>query len=300
MLSKQQISNTEAWVYANARPIEAAKWNLICGKGSADEVVAEMLKYQNSDGGFGHGFESDILTPESSAIASAEAIFTARDYGLDLNADWGRKLLAWFENTAADTPSFWEPVPPSVMDYPHPPWWNYQPDTSFSPNPCAVIASALFLGTASQRTLGEKVTRRCIDFILHDGKLDMHNTYCLQRLFLALVETNSPLVTAEVTDAMNLRVFKEACTDQSKWMKYVAQPLDMVDSPDSYWYGLLKDEIPANLDYWESTLDSNGCWVPNFSWGMDTEASRAAIKNWVGYMAVKRVKILKAFGRVEL
>lgn len=81
--------------------------------------------------------------------------------------------------------------------------------------------------------------------------------------------------------------------------EYWPQPLDLADSPNSYWHSLLANEIPGNLDYWENTLTADGYWPPHFSWCVSTEASRSAIKNWMGYFAVKRVKILKAFGRIE-
>jgi len=300
MLTKQQIHQIENWLYANARPLEVAKWNLTFDKGTRASLINELVKFQNPDGGFGHGLEADIMTPESSAICSNEAVFTSKEYGLNLDADWGRRLLAWFENTAMDIPSFWEAVPKSVENYPHAPWWGYPPNTEFSPNPCAAVASALLSGKVSQRALGEKIAGRCVDFLLHDESYGhMHDTYCLQPLFLALLDTGSPLVTPEATAAMNRRILSGVCLDQSKWTGYEAQPLDFVSSPDSYWHDLLSKEIPANLDYWESTLSAAGFWPPNWDYGADTEFTRAATRTWMGYLAVRRVEVLKAFDRVE-
>lgn len=303
MITKQQLRQIENWLYANARPIEIAKWNLIFNKGSSENLIAELLKYQNHDGGFGNGLESDILTPESSAICSAEAIFMSKDFNLDLNMDWSKKLLGWFENTVLDMPPFWEAVPKSVEDYPHSPWFGYTPLTpepDFTPNPCAVIASVLIRGTDSQRALGEKIAVRCLDYLLQDEAYDrIHNTYCLQPLFLALLDMDSSFITSEVTAAINRRVLNGTCFDPGKWTEYVAQPLDFVNSPGSYWYDLLVKEIPNNLDYWEETLIAGGHWPKNWNYGVDTEFTRGATKNWIGYIAVKRVKILKNFGRIE-
>lgn len=77
-LSVEQQLSIEDWIYANARPLEVAKWNMLFEKGASDNLITEMLKYQNDDGGFGGGFESDILTPESAAIPSGEAIFMGK------------------------------------------------------------------------------------------------------------------------------------------------------------------------------------------------------------------------------
>ena len=87
--------------------------------------------------------------------------------------------------------------------------------------------------------------------------------------------------------------------NKDEWARYVAQPLDSVDSPDSYWYNLLAKGIEVNLDYWEETLTLDGYWPLNFSWGTDTEAAHSATRSWIGYTAVKRVKTLKAFDRIE-
>jgi len=303
MLNKEDLRAIEAWLYAHARPLEIAKWNLLFGKGSQEALVAELVKYQNPDGGFGSGFECDILTPESAAIPSAEAIFIAQDYGLDIpDSDWGKRLLAWLETTAREhpVPAFWEEVPPSAMDYPHAPWWNYSPCTEFSPNPCAVVASALlFSETPSQRALGETVARACIDYIHTDEKYWDHDTLCLQRLCDALRQMSSPLYTKEVAEKMDFRVLRICQMDASKWMtEYCFQPIELAETPDSTWYSLLAEAIPANLDFCERQLRELGHREPNFSWGDGTDIARQVTENWRGYGTVKWVRSLKAFGRV--
>jgi len=299
MLTKDQLRKTENWLYANARPLEVAKWNFLFGRASLNDVTAALLKYQNPDGGFGHGLEADMTTPDSSAVCSAAALSTAKEYGLSLGADWVKRMLSWFERTAQDSPSFWQAVPKSVEDYPHMSWWGYEPDSKFSPNPCAEIASALLCGTASQRVLGERAAARCVEYLLEEADNWMHNTYCLQSLVLALADLGSPLLTPEATAAMDRRITGGVCLDQNKWTDYEAQPLDFVHSPGSRWYGLLAREIPANLDYWERTVTDDGIWQPNWDYGIENDFSRAATKTWTGYIAVSRVKILKAFGRAE-
>lgn len=300
-LTKRQLFSVENWIYTNARPLEVAKWNLTFGKGNVSDLVTEMLKYQSGDGGFGNGFEADTLTPESAAIPSAEAICTAQDYGLDLNSEWAKKLLNYFEKTCQNTPSYWEPVPKSIEDYPHPPWWNYKPDTEFTPNPCAVIASALILyGTDTQKELGKEITLKCIDLLNSDAICWDHSTYCLQRLYNALHGIGSNRINEKTAESMKRRINANVCYDESKWLEYVAQPLDLIDSPASLWYALLEKGIESNMDYWINTLTDEGYWPNNFSWGVDTDISKKVAQNWKGYMAVRRVRILKAFNAIDV
>lgn len=78
--SKLLIEKNERWMKDNARPYDLAKWNYVVHNEPKENILEELLKYQNDDGGFGHGFECDIIAPISAAIPSAEAIFQAYIY----------------------------------------------------------------------------------------------------------------------------------------------------------------------------------------------------------------------------
>ena len=110
-LSKEQFQKMDSWMQNSARAFDRAKWNFIFSGGTKEAIVEEMLKYQNKDGGMGNGLEADLLCPSSSAIATAEAIFQAYEYGLDCNAPWFKKILDYFENSIQDIPKYWEDLP---------------------------------------------------------------------------------------------------------------------------------------------------------------------------------------------
>jgi len=297
MLNQLQLKKIETWVKTNARPLEQAKWNYLFTNGSKEKIVAELLKYQNKDGGFGNGLEPDILLPQSNAITSAEAIFTAYEYELDCTEAWFVELLNYFENTIQDNPAFWEPVPKEVEDYPRPPWWGYDAPTKFSPNPSAVIASALIAyGTENQRKIGLSVAQRCIDFLDIAEFYGDHGCYCMMPLVNQLVSIDSQLINNDIISAMKRRIAENVCYDESKWNEYYAQPLDFVHSPSSPWYECVKGGIENNFKFWANNLNSDGVWNPNFSWGVDSDAARQATQNWMGYIAVRRVKTFGNFG----
>lgn len=299
-ITKKQLIAIETWIYKNARPLEIAKWNKIWGKCTDNAVLLEMLKYQNSDGGFGNAFEPDILLPQSSAIASAEAILTAFDFGLDISGDWYKRLLNYFVSTTQNTLSYWEFVPKDIENYPHPPWWNYQPDTKFTPNPCAIVAAAMLMyGDTGQKVLGSEIAEKCIALLKSNEFMGDHDTYCMQRLFIALQKIGSELINEEVCKAMERRILSNVSYNPDEWMSYVPQPLDLVDSPDSPWYCLLKNSVPDNVRFWLGNINNEGIWPPNFSWGSDTPVANTATKQWLGYFAIKRVRILKAFSLIE-
>lgn len=295
-LTSFQISKMNNWIQKNARPYDRAKWDFLFNCGTKNNILNEMLKYQNTDGGFGNGFESDILLPLSAAIPSAEAIFQAYDFGLDCTAQWFSKLLCFFENSLMDIPSFWEEAPKEFMEYPHAPWWNYSPNTVFSPNPCGVIASAFILyGTEKQKEIGYTVAKRCLEFLLSDTFCGDHDSYNLMKLVESLQYINSPLITNEIIEAMKRRIADNVCYDDSKWNEYYPQPLDFADSPESQWYECVAEGIEHNFEYWLNNLNENGVWTPNFSWGVDSDISKQVTDNWKGYITVRRVRIFMRY-----
>lgn len=298
-LTNKHIQKMDEWITKNARPFELAKWNYLFKGGSKNAIVYEMMKYQNADGGFGNGFEADILLPLSAAIPSAEAVFMAYDYNLDCKAEWFTKLLNYFENSLQSTPSFWECAPKSFEDYPHAPWWNYQPDIKFSPNPCGVIASAMILyGNEKQKEIGYNVAKKCFEFLCSDEFCGDHDSYNIIKLIEVLQSINSPLITDEILIAMKRRIVENVCYDESKWNEYFPQPLDFADSLNSQWYPCISDGVEKNFVYWLANITDEGIWVPNFSWGINSDISRQVTENWKGYIAVRRARIFKNYNRI--
>lgn len=288
------------WMQANARPYDSAKWNYLFNGGSKEQIVEEMLKYQNPDGGFGNGFESDILCPLSAAIPTAEAIFQAYEYGLDCSSDWFKSILGYFESSVQNIPRYWEDIPKEAMDYPHAPWWNYEPCTVFSPNPCGVVASALIrYGTDSQKKLGCKIADDCFKLLLSNDFCGDHDSLNIQALVEQLLQINSSLISDEVVASMRRRILENTCFDAGKYNEYYFNPLDFVSSPDSVWYDDVKHGIEQTFDFWFDNINEQGVWNPNFSWETDSDVSKQVTENWKGYIAVKRAKILLNFDRIE-
>ncbi|MBQ8393348.1 MAG: hypothetical protein IJX51_06205 [Clostridia bacterium] len=99
---------------------------------------------------------------------------------------------------------------------------------------------------------------------------------------------------------MRRRILENTCFDKNKWNEYYFNPLDYVSSPDSLWLDVVKSGIEDTVDFYLDTINDQGVWTPNFSWGVDTDISKQVTENWKGYIAVKRAKTLLNFGSVEL
>lgn len=299
-LTSTQFTTMDAWMQTKARPLDRAKWNFLFHGGTRDRIISEILAYQNPDGGLGSGFEPDIICPLSAAIPTAEAIFTAYEYGLDSSAQWFQTILDYFENTVQDILKYWEDTPEEAMNYPHAPWWHYEVCTTFSPNPCGVVASAMIrYGTENQKQLGYQIADDCLSLLVSHDFCGDHDSLNMKALVETLLAVRPELVTDAVMEDMKRRILENTCFDVSRYHEYVFTPLDFVSSPDSLWYDTVQSGIDGTMDFWLDTINEQGVWNPNFSWGIDSDVSRQVTENWKGYITVKRAKILQAFGRIE-
>ena len=87
------------FILQNARPIDLAVYQYFFENGSNQAVMEELSKYQNEDGGFGHGLEPDYWNPNSSPIATNDAIITLFRVGaLDPNADMLKGIVRYLES----------------------------------------------------------------------------------------------------------------------------------------------------------------------------------------------------------
>lgn len=299
-LCYETFEKIEENILKRARPLEIAKWKHLFLNGEKSEIETELLKYQNEDGGFGGGLEIDTVTPESSALCASEAIKLAQDYDLDMGAEWVKKLLSWLENTASDSPSFWDLVPPSLENYPHMPYLKYRPDTVFTPHVCAIFVPALVLyGTVSQACLGEEILRRCEEFIKTNQPSWHFEIMFLQRMYLSLKAANYPFHETLFLEYITKKVDETICDDETKWLKFVAKPLDLVQSPKHPWYCGHEIAVEKNIDYLIDTLREDGTWRYQDSWDTSTEPLRKIASNWAGYHAVKKIYLLKTFNAIS-
>lgn len=300
-LYQEQVDAIEMWIMEDGRPLEKAKWQVMMRDAEADLVLAELLKFQNADGGFGNGLEADITMPESSATASAEALFIADEYGFLQDAPWLAQLLAYFEQTADEQrPMTWEQVPSSVEAHPHAPWWQYQAATAYRPNPGAVAAAVLMIyGNPVQQDLGLREAERAVAFLLQTEEAFEHDLFCLQFLVEHLLAVNAPMITEEVIAKLQKLIQQTVVLDVAQWGGYVAQPLDFVDQPNSLWYQAVAAGIENNFAYWLEKLNSAGYWQPNFSWGEESATAQRVTQIWRGVVSVQRVAKFKHFGMLE-
>ena len=298
--SKLTSAQTKAADYLKhaGRPLEQKLYAFHFEGGSISDVFDELAQFQNPDGGF-HGLESDIRLPDSTVITTTIAfqrlreIHAPADHPLVVNAC--RYLRESYDAARLN----WEIIPPNIDDAPHAPWWVYGGDLSQSmSNPRAEIVGYLYEYAAHfPDAMRQALTDSVVDHLLAQGdQIEMHDLLCYVRFYET--EALPQSIKARIGDKLTALVDHTVARDPAAWREYGLPPLTLVNSPESPFAPLFRDQLPANLDFMIEQQGDDGAWSPNWSWGgMYPEAWLQAERDWRSVITLNNLLILHAFGR---
>lgn len=305
LLSRAAFARSAHFMHEHARPLERALFEYHFERGSRTNVLAALVPYQNSDGGFGHGLEPDIRTPASSVIATVTALDILRRIRADEDTPGLPAALAYLVGAYDIERERWPIVPPEVEDAPHAPWWTYADSEEnfrhFWANPRAsVVAYLQQFSRLAPSPFTEGVRQAVVDDLMrYSQRMEMHDLMC----FIELLETEDlPREHYEsILDKLRRALPYSVELDANQWGGYGMQPLQAVYYPGSPLSGVVDEEIiGANLDYEIDQQDPDGSWAPNWSWDfIDADAWATAEREWRGILTLRKLKTLRAYGRIE-
>jgi hypothetical protein len=312
ILSKTAYARARAYVERNGRPLEVARLRFQFDGAPAEEVAAELSKFQNPDGGFGNGLEPDLRTPYSSALAVVDAFQIMGETGnAPAFAGIAASAIQYLLNTFDAAKQRWVMIPPQAEDSPHAPWWSAagmeQAFNGYSLNPTAEILGCLYdsLDTASNAaspqvppqllaSLSEAILSRLTPL----SEIGMHDFLCCKRLSESA--NLDPAFRAALVDQLMRLLDSAVGRDPAQWPGYSLRPLQVASRPQSIFYAPLKESIELNLDYEISNQGPDGAWSPNWDWGgMYPQEWEQARQEWAGVIIVEKLLALKRYGRIE-
>ena len=219
------------FILQNTRPVDLAVYQYHFENGSNNKVIDELSKYQNEDGGFGHGLEADYWNPNSSPIATNDAIITLFRVGaLEKNSEIVNGIVQYLESHDSfdEAKKRWLFAIDSNKDYPHAIWWEKDDDGIHGFNP--TISLATFLVCYGNRTLlYEDIIREGIKYLeeTHDVSGDALKCYLLS---YELLQNNHIFDIIDLEYFKNLickRIHDAICKDIEKYgVEYVPMPSD--------------------------------------------------------------------------
>ncbi len=307
-LSQPALQQTRTYLATQGRAVDQARFAFYFDGGHATDVLAALATYQNEDGGFGHALEPDLRTAASSAVATQQGFNILQEVGATSDEPLVQRAIAYLLATLDQECLRWEIVPPAVEDAPHAPWWNYAKSAEsfagFLANPRAALIGFLY---EHQVLVPEGLLAQLLDAQLAyltthvaDQGIDMHELPCYVTLATA---PNLPAHhRQQLTNILLAAVQGKVTTDPTAFSSYQLLPLDVAPTPAALLAAAVdRSAVDAHLDYLIETQLPDGSWPLPWSWDfVDAAAWAQAERDWKGFVAVNRLKMLAAYGRLAV
>ncbi len=281
------LAQARDFIFKNARLLERQLFAYIFEGGSRDAVLHALLAYQNDDGGFGNALEPDKRDPGSQPVDVDIAFhilekLDAFDHPCVLQA------CGFLESIA--TPQGGVPFAlPSVMGYPHAPWWNVPPEPPASLNPTASLAGIL-LAHGVQHPWLDRAVSYCWQAIAENDSTEYHD---LMPMIAFLQHTAEAQRAAGELERIRHRIVeKQLISLDPTASGYVHPPLDWAPMPYLWTRSLFSEAIlQADLNRLVAQQQADGGWP--ISW---QPVSTAVELEWRGWRTVDALSTLKAYG----
>ena len=306
-LSQPALQQTRTYLATAGRAVDQARFAFHVDGGSATAVLTALAAYQNGDGGFGHALEPDLRTLASSAVATQQGFNLLREVGATSDEPLVQRAVAYLLATLDKTRLCWEIVPAAVADAPHAPWWEYakiaESFAGFLANPRAALIGFLWEHQAlvPQALLDQLLDAQLTHLAVQptDAGIDMHELPCY--VTLATTSQLPAQYRQQITTLLQARVQGKVATDRGAFGGYQLLPLDVAPTPDALLATTVdRSALDAHLDYLLESQLPDGSWPIPWSWDfVDAAAWAQAERDWKGFIAVNRLKMLAAYGRIE-
>lgn len=223
------VNKAESFIKENARPLDLAVYKYFFENESNQAVVDELLKFQNADGGFGNAIEPDFFNPNSSPVATNDAIITlCRVNALDKNSDIVKGIVKYLESHDSfdKDKKRWLFAIDSNKDYPHAIWWEKKGDGISGFNPSVSLAAFLVCYDKCD-PLYEEILKEGLEFLKNAEEISGDDLNCFL-LAYELFKTNGINNIIDMKVFKNLlckAIFNTICKDTRKYgIEYVPLP----------------------------------------------------------------------------
>ena len=217
------------FVLENARPLDLAVCKYFFENESNQAVVDELSKFQNADGGFGNALEPDFFNPNSSPIATNDAINTlCRVNALDRDSDIVKGIVRYLasHDSFDEDKKRWLFAIDSNKDYPHAIWWEKKGDGISKFNPSVSLA-AFMVCYGNRTSLYEEIIKEGFEYLQAVGDVsgDDINCYLLAYELLTANSIND-MVDLDALKYLLCKAIENCiCKDIEKYgVEYVPMP----------------------------------------------------------------------------
>jgi hypothetical protein len=309
-LSTEGFNRARDFLLSEARPLEKATYELEFEEGSVDEVLTQLAKFQNPDGGFGMALEPDIRTTTSSALCTEMGLRYMAEMNISADNPMVGAAISYLLESFSEDAQVWRVVPQDANEYPHAPWWHDEIGSlartfdDFLVIPRAGILALLYcyaelvpadwLAVLTETTVGDIEQMETEKFGGGGDTL----VYALR-----LAEAPGLAINFKTSLVTHLRDVADqiVARDPRAWSGYAAPPLKLSPTPDTLFADLLMDDLQVHLDYVIEHQTQAGNWEPTWHWGeFYPKEWEQAKQEWCGILTLDMLISLRAFERIEV
>ena len=298
MMSMDALKNSiKTYLNTDARPLEKALYAYHFDDEDVSVVINELFKYQNLDGGFGHGLEPDFLLPKSSPIASWTAANIIRDLSIT-NHLMIDQLLFYLENCPHQTDGLFHTQLEEMNDHPHAPWWHFDASkVALNYNPTASLLGFMYRYMTSENPTKRHVLKRihkAIKYFLENDVTEMHELRCFVELYHDLLPLMDVEAFGKKLEKMITTVIEK---DHLLWFStYCVKPSHLIISKETPGYMNHKSLIDLEHELLLKNRNASGIWSVTWDWSAnDPKAFEYAKRAWQGIIAVSYLSRFKQF-----
>lgn len=268
------ITKARDYVYQQGRLYESALFGYLFEGRSIEKVHDALRAYRNPDGGWGHGMEMDLRTPDSNPAAL--------EYALGFVNNWNLPAGDLFEGASAWVVSQANPDgtlrnPGSLFDYPIAPWWV---EMKGQTAPSSIVGNLNKLGLATKELLqlGETYAQ---------NYLKLENIAANEWFFMAYHGYHYYMYTsseAQFHDAVieNMRVCADTMPDNQLY-----SVLSFASTPDTPFAKALPELVTRALDYAQAHQQAEGHWL-----------DQHGLSGWYPHVTLLTLYALRSHGRL--
>ena len=247
--------------------------------GSPDDLLAALGRYQNADGGFGHGLEPDIAAPDSNPFATELALTICRQANIAPDHPLLTRAVAHLEATQTDDGD-WR-FSPGVYAHDLAPWFMGWEWPNLNPAcPLAALLRELGLGSAQ---LHERVAALFARLANPTDMLSDEYYAVRPYAYYFLPETGHPqaeLYRAGLLWWLIRQQHAGTLADAGHFFDYIRDPHTYTGQH------LPPSIIAAQLDRLAAEQEEDGGWPSPYA------------AHWRGWLTVQNLLTLRAFGRL--
>ena len=302
-MNKAEFMQIKNWLLRNARTLESARFAYLFETIDVIHVIDTLKAYQNDDGGFGHGLESDFISPESSPMQCWTALEIIEEIGYENAPEITDNLIKYLVNDAPMEDGKWLSKVPSNNFAPHASWWHYtDEDKLWGYNPTAALAGFILKYTekaSKEHDMALKIAQKAIKTFLSTEITEMHELRSFVELHKYLSCENPCDNFLKLSDKLKKAILNVVEQDENKWFSsYCVRPSQFIVGPDDLAYSVLKPLFDKELKMIMKQRNDEGVWDITWNWGQYPDEFPIAKKNWQGVLVISYLKLLKAFGKL--